>query len=200
MSAISRSFPSLTQLELNLEINIANPSEGLLPAVTLNNALDLWRHLWNKIKQCRNSNAQLVPCPQLCSLDVVAGSFRKAREATIDQDRRQWERRESQIFEVRRSQHDNAAEAGLADVKCVQVEKLLHGLGTGPVEELVQTRLLEETQLRASAGVLAERDTRMRRDRPQTPTRAHNSFETHLAFDTVVPQFSAEDHWFSLIS
>ena len=55
LSTIAHSFPFLLHLELNLEIDVANPQQPLRPAATLPSVFDIWSHVFNEIKATRLS-------------------------------------------------------------------------------------------------------------------------------------------------
>lgn len=190
---ICGSFPSLIHLGLNLEINISHPENPIYPAATLNSAHDLWKHVWKEIIEFRRTQPHLVPRPRLRSLKINVGSFRFGHGITATNEAwARYEQREQQTFQVSRSEHDEEADAGIASVRCTQVERLLEKYGTGKVSIGTQACLLEETRKRAENGVMAEPDRRIGHEtNPLIP----NDFNYDLQMATIMPFFDDEELW-----
>lgn len=148
------------------------------------------------MKAFRLTQPHLVPRPRLRSLEINAGSFRFGHQSATSLDWARYERREQQTFQVLRSEHDDEAEAGIASVKCTQVEELLAKYGTGPVSMSIQARLLEEARERAENGVMAEPDRRIYR-KVGSESLPYNDFSGELQMATVMPFFNDEELWLS---
>jgi len=176
LSAIASRFPSLVHLEMNFEMNIAQPQQPLQPTVTLSSVRDIWIHIWKAMVTARLGRPDLVACPRLSALDINVGSFRVSHKYGGLED---WEHCEQIRFRVRRSVRDDEAKAGLATISCVELDDLAVKRGTGPVTSEYQERLMQEVQERASNGLAWERDPRLDR---QGSNRIENNFRALLAF------------------
>lgn len=149
------------------------------------------------MRETRLTQPQLVGRPRIRSFDINAGSFRSGHESFTQPDWAQYEQREQQTFQISRSQRDNEAEAGIASVKCAQVEGLLQKYGTGPVSMHIQTRLLEEARERAANGVMATPDRRLDRSVGRHLSAPYNDFNLQLQMENVMPFFDDEEYWLS---
>lgn len=145
--------------------------------------------------QFRLTQHHLVPRPRLRSLKINAGSFRFGHGyTTTNKAWARYEQREQQTFQVLRSEHGGQADAGLASVTCIQVERLLEKYGTGRVSIGAQARLLEEARKRAENGVMAEPE---RRVRYESNPRILTNFGYDVQMGTLMPFFDDEENWLS---
>ncbi len=112
----------LIKLELNLEINVADPDHPLQPAATNTSVTHLWNYIWTKTKESRQGRPFVCLKPRLRQLDVNAGSFRPLQASGSYT----WEETQQQRFQARLSERADEAERGLAKIICLEVEDLLH--------------------------------------------------------------------------
>lgn len=171
-------------------MNIANPMKPLQPSITLRSSYYIWNQIWSNIKATRLDRPHLVSCPRLRALDINVGSFRRSHNYIGPYD---WEQSEQIRFRVRRSHKEDEANEGLANVSCLELEKLEARLGTGPVNDRLQARLIQEVRERAKGGLQWKRD-------PTTETFPENSLKTMLMFEGAGPLLTQEGEWATRIS
>ena len=143
-------------------MNIADPRSPLRPAATLSSVPEIWNSLWNRIRNSPQSQCLIDINPRLRAVDVNVGSVRHVSHLSLEDNSSgpswaDWEKREQQKFEIRLSERDDEAKAGIATVKCVELEALRARLGHGIPLNHYQEVQLEVVTDRALNGPASER-------------------------------------------
>jgi len=129
----------LVELELNLEINIADPDNTLQPPATLASVSHLWDYVWSRMQHATKERSLVCQRPRLRQLNVNAGSFRPP--SPYD-----WEQSQQQRFQANISKNHDGARKGLAKTVCLEIEEMrCHDYGANALN-------IESALLRATRG------------------------------------------------
>lgn len=143
-------------------MNISDPHNPIQPAATLSSVLGIWDSLRKIVRIRRQTEYHLIPDARLHSLDVIVGSFRHASDNSLLESYRHrrhwvdWEKREQQKFEIRLSERDDESRAGIANVRCVELEALRARFGVGVPLNHWQEIQLKAVTSRALSGPALE--------------------------------------------
>ena len=143
MHELAKSFWFLLDLEVYLELNIADHDNPLQPAATFSSVLHLWTYVWQTMTDARNVITDICPRPRLKRFKVNAGSFRP-----IPQKKEHWwELSQQQQFEATICETSEDLLQEVPKIICIEVENV-RGLRQS---QRVQ-RLLEKVTQRAQFG------------------------------------------------
>lgn len=129
-------FWAIEHLDINIEIVKAESGPLAQSKATIEGAVQLWNYLWLQMSYSWRENTGGNNIPRLRSLDIVSQGL-----SAVPLLR----------FEVDISERDDEARAGVASVKCVELEALKSVLGpAGPYRNAYQENLLKSI-IRAAA-------------------------------------------------
>lgn len=114
LKTIADHFWAIEHLDVNIEIGTINggPLKPSRATATIDGAGQLWTYLWHQMSCSWAKNTGGNTIPRLRSLDVVGGPFRCSGGPPLLR------------FQVNVSERDDEARAGIASVKCVELEAL----------------------------------------------------------------------------
>lgn len=124
---------TIEHVDVNIEIGKALGGALVESKATLGGAVQMWSYLWQQMLRSWRKNTKSSNIPRLRSLDVVGGPIQELGRAAFQLR-----------FQVDISERDDEARAGIARVKCVELEALESVIGpAGPYRNAQQERFME---------------------------------------------------------